>query len=84
VAPSRHHRDQWSTLANSWSMCVAATLKGGGKPRMTGAAIVAAPRSLFILRERSVEERGGGGVHHLAALNVVLHRDLRVRVAEQL
>jgi hypothetical protein len=52
-------------------------------PRWHGAAESAAPCSVFVLCERSVEECGGGRVHQFAALDVVHHRDPGVGVAEQ-
>jgi hypothetical protein len=60
------------------------SVTGRGKtPRWDSAATVAAPRSVLIPRERTVQERGGRRVHQFAALDLVHHRDPRVRVSEQ-
>ena len=60
VVPPWHHRDLWSTLGDSWSMCVAATRTPircwRQNPKLIGAATVAAPRSVNIHREQPVKK----------------------------
>ena len=76
MVPTWHHRSSQVRAGQMIEILVPAWLLGIGFG-------VDERRVLSMLRKYTVEQLGGGGVHHLVAADVVLDGDPRVGVAEE-